>query len=95
MSSVELEQQAAFVRQTLDNLDKKFDVIIVDGLHCSAMFEIAAPYLADGRMIVCDNAEGYGFYESWQKFPGFMRVDFYGHAPGVIHASCHFNFVSG
>lgn len=82
---VELEQQAAFVRQTLDSLDKKFDVIVVDGLHRSAMFEIAVPYLVDDGMIVCDNAEGYGFYESWQKFPGFMRVDFYGHAPGVIH----------
>lgn len=82
---VELEQQAVFVRQTLDSLDKKFDVIIVDGLHRSAMFEIAMPYLADDGMVICDNAEGYGFYESWQKFPGFMRVDFYGHAPGVIH----------
>ena len=61
---VELEQQAAFVRQTLNSLDKKFDVIVVDGLYRSEMFEIAMPYLADGGMIVCDNAEGYGFYES-------------------------------
>ena len=82
---VELKPQEAFVRQTLDSLDKKFDVIIVDGLHRSLMFEIAAPYLADGGMIICDNAEGYGFYEAWQEFPGFTRVDFYGHAPGVIH----------
>ena len=77
---VEPDQQVAFVRQTLDSLDKKFDVIVVDGLHRSAMFEIAMPYLADGRMVIFDNAEGYGFYESWQKFPGFMRVDFYEHA---------------
>ena len=83
----ELKQQEAFVRQTLDRLGKKFDVIIVDGMYRNRMFEISVPFLADGGMVICDNAEGYGFYESWQKFPGFsfMRVDFYGHAPGVIH----------
>ena len=81
----ELKQQEAFVRQTLDSLSKKFDVIIIDGMYRNLMFEISTPYLADGGMVICDNAEGYSFYESWQKFPGFMRVDFYGHAPGVIH----------
>ena len=73
------------MRKTLDSLDKKFDVIVVDSLYRSAMFEIAVPYLANDGVIVCDNAEGYGFYESRQKFPGFTRVNFYGHAPGVIH----------
>ena len=69
----------------LQQWGKQFDVIVVDGLHRGLMFEIAMPWLADGGMIICDNAEGYGFYESWQKFSGFVRVDFYGHVPGVIH----------
>ena len=34
-------------------------------------------------IIICDNAEGYGFYEGF-KSRGMDRVDFYGYCPGVI-----------
>ena len=49
------------------------------------MFLIAMNYLTQEGIIICDNAEGYGFFEQWKKFPNFLRVDFYGHSPGVIH----------
>jgi hypothetical protein len=58
-----------------------YDVAIIDGLWRFEMIEIAVRALADEGMIICDDADGYGFHR------GFMgrdlnRVDFYGHVPG-------------
>jgi len=77
--------QSAFVSERLEAMGETFDVIIVDGLHRAEMFRLAAPYLKDTGLIICDNAEGYGFHAAWQDFPDLMRVDFYGHCPGVYH----------
>lgn len=72
----------------MGELDRKFDVIIVDGMHRAEMYKLAIPYLDETGMVICDNAEGYGFHEAWQQFPDLMRVDFYGHAPGVYRPHC-------
>lgn len=61
----------------------KYDVIVIDGLHRSAMIDVAIANIADNGIIICDNAEGYGFYEGF-KDKGFSRVDFFGNAPGVV-----------
>lgn len=81
----ETSKQIPFVKKKLEKLNKKFHVIIVDGMSRKEMFLIAMNYLTQDGMIICDNSEGYGFFEQWVKFPDFLRVDFYGHSPGVIH----------
>jgi hypothetical protein len=51
------------------------------------MIEIACDLLAIDGVIVCDNAEGYGFQDGFKE-RGLNRVDFYGNAPGVVHPHC-------
>jgi len=71
--------------------DSMFDVIVIDGLVRSEMIGIARRLMAEGGIIVCDNAEGYGFYEGF-KDSGLSRVDFFGYAPGGVrpHATSIF-----
>ena len=76
--------QVRFIDKTLKDLNYKFDVIIIDGMHRELMFENSIDYLKDEGIIICDDSESYPFYDSWQKFQNFMRIDFYGHQPGVI-----------
>lgn len=61
----------------------KYDVIVIDGLYRYEMIEIALSHLAGDGIVICDNAEGYGFYEGFRE-SGLWRVDFFGNAPGVV-----------
>jgi hypothetical protein len=65
----------------------RYDVIVIDGLYRYRMIEIACDLLAIDGVIVCDNAEGYGFQDGFKE-RGLNRVDFYGNAPGVVHPHC-------
>ena len=65
----------------------KFDVIIIDGLFRFQMIDIAMKAMADSGAIICDDADGYGFYEGF-KDSGLNRVDFFGYSPGVILPHC-------
>ncbi len=65
----------------------KYDVVVIDGVWRSAMIEIACHIVSDTGVIICDNAEGYGFYEGF-KDRDFQRVDFFGNAPGVVLPHC-------
>ncbi len=84
---VSLESVDVNVSQVNEILDtkgiEKYDVIIIDGLNRYEMIEISLKYLADDGIIICDNSEGYNFYEGF-KDSGLNRVDFFGNAPGVI-----------
>ncbi|MEX0998939.1 MAG: hypothetical protein WD000_03135, partial [Thermodesulfobacteriota bacterium] len=75
----------------VENVTQPYDVIIIDGLFRYEMIEIALTLMKDDGMIICDNAEGYGFYEGFKK-SGLNRVDFFGNAPGVVlpHATSIF-----
>lgn len=78
------EMNISDVTRTLeDKKYSKYDVIIIDGLYRYEMIPIALRYLADDGILVCDNAEGYGFYEGLKE-SGLCRVDFFGNAPGVV-----------
>jgi len=87
LSYVSMESKEANVSQVKESLSEKsyeeYDVIIIDGLYRFEMIDIAINYLKDDGIIICDNAEGYGFYEGF-KDRGLSRVDFFGNAPGVV-----------
>ena len=69
----------------------RYDVIVIDGLYRYEMTDIAKSLMTEDGMIICDNAEGFGFYEAF-KNSGLNRVDFYGNVPGVVlpHATSIF-----
>ena len=60
-----------------------FDVIIVDGLERAQLAQLLTPRLSPSGLLVCDNSEGYGFFEVTRDM-NLLRVDFAGLAPGVI-----------
>jgi hypothetical protein len=76
--------------------DRKFDVIIVDGLYRYHAAEKAAERITDDGVVVVDDSEGYWGGEKAGEYPilqlfrdrGFCRVDFYGFSPGVILPHC-------
>ena len=43
--------------------------------------------IKEGGVVVCDNAEGFGFQEGFLG-RGFERVDFFGYTPGVSKPHC-------
>jgi len=65
----------------------QYDVVVIDGLTRSQLIDIACERLAPDGIIICDNSEGYGFYEGF-KDKGLDRVDFFGNAPGVVLPHC-------
>lgn len=72
------------VRRTLEAKKySKYDVIVIDGLYRYEMIPIALSRLAEDGIVICDNAEGYGFYEGFKE-SALWRVDFFGNAPGVV-----------
>jgi hypothetical protein len=86
------EACASDVNKILGDVNlRRYDVIVIDGLYRCEMTDIAQKLMAEDGMIICDNAEGYGFYEAFRN-SGLSRVDFYGHAPGVVlpHATSIF-----
>lgn len=86
------------VRGDIADLDRwlrgRYDVIIIDGLDRFRCAVKSLDLLAPDGAIVVDNAEGYwgpqGEYPIIDVFraAGLARVDFYGHAPGVVLPHC-------
>lgn len=74
--------------------NQKYDVIVVDGLDRARAAEKAVSLVNTDGFIIVDNSEGYwgpeGAYPIMDMFRerAFSRVDFYGHAPGVILPHC-------
>ena len=82
------DRTAAEIRTALGPpADRKFDVVVIDGLFRPEMIPIAVDHLSGRGMIICDDSEGYGIYEGLAG-SGFMRVDFHGHQPGVLLPHC-------
>jgi len=72
--------------------ERRFDVIVVDGLDRTEACRLAAPHLAEGGALLLDNADGYDVVMQRFRDDGLSRIDFYGHAAGVIlpHCTCVF-----
>ena len=61
----------------------KYDVIVIDGLYRRELVPIAIERLSEDGIIICDNAEGYGFFEAFRS-SGLARVDFFGNCAGGV-----------
>lgn len=78
-----------------------FDLVVVDGLDRLKCAMESIRLLSDNGAIILDNSEGYwgrdGEYPILDVFRAsdFSRIDFYGHAPGVIKPHCTSIFFKG
>lgn len=88
---VSQESREKCVKDVVDILStlniSNFDIAVIDGLFREQMIDIADKYVSPEGGIICDNAEGYGFYEGFLN-KQYKRVDFFGHAPGVMLQHC-------
>ena len=77
-------------------LGRRFDLIIIDGGDRLLCAGTALEVINEGGAVMLDNSEGYWGGDEQKSYPivelfqraGFMRVDFYGFAPGVIKPHC-------
>jgi hypothetical protein len=65
----------------------KFDITVIDGLYRRDLVDVAIKRTVDNGVIVCDDAEGFGFQEEFAT-RGLSRVDFWGQSPGVLVPHC-------
>lgn len=88
---VSMENSAINIAQVNEALQSKeystYDVIVIDGLYRYEMIPIALRLMAEDGIIICDNAEGFGFYEGFKE-TALNRVDFFGNVPGVVLPHC-------
>ena len=78
------EECVSAVRAALADIAvARYDVVVIDGLYRRELVPTALEYLSDDGVVICDNAEGYGFYAAFRDLP-VQRVDFIGNAPGVV-----------
>ena len=94
---VSMESRTINVDQVNCALDSEkfsaYDVIIIDGSYRFEMIPIAIRLMAEDGIIICDNSEGYFFYEAFKE-TALNRVDFFGNGPcGVLPwcTSVYFN----
>lgn len=79
-----------------DDLQKRrFDIIVIDGLHRQTAARLALWLLADDGFVIQDDSMGEwsdsaGHYDIVELFAeaGFARIDLYGFAPGVWRRRC-------
>lgn len=78
-------------------LGRQFDVVIIDGGDRFLCAQTTMDVVANNGCVILDNSEGFWSDSSRnESYPiidlfknmGYMRVDFYGYAPGVIKPSC-------
>lgn len=65
----------------LQELNLKYDIIIVDGEWRSACVEKAVDYLEEGGMIIIDNSDWYPDSNNFLRSRGFFQIDFNGFGP--------------
>lgn len=91
LNLVSMESRDVCVAQIDDVLARKdyqsFDIAVIDGLYREEMVDIACRMVTPGGIIICDNADGYEIYERFRDRE-YQRVDFFGHAPGVVLPHC-------
>jgi hypothetical protein len=93
-ANVELHLAQERVEFAATPIGRSFDVIVIDGGDRFLCAQSSLKMLQPGGVVVLDNSEGFwgaeGSYPIIDLFEreGFMRVDFYGFAPGVPNRHC-------
>ena len=65
----------------LKNINKKFDIIIIDGRRRLDCTKEAVVFLKEDGLIILDNSDRYDITSSYLRQQGFVQVDFHGFGP--------------
>jgi hypothetical protein len=76
------EQNSADVERFLSELNRKFDVVILDAMARARIATFISNYVSHEGVLICDNSDGYGIYEGLRS-SNMHRVDFWGYVPGA------------
>jgi hypothetical protein len=89
MYLIEADDKESYLDQVNERLsyERAFDIVAIDGGFRSELVTVALNSLAPDGAVICDNSEGYGFLEATKNLD-LQRVDFFGHAPGVLLPHC-------
>jgi hypothetical protein len=76
--------------QGLKQSNKKYDLIIIDGIHRVDCCLSASNYLTDKGVIILDDSERVQFSKGIEHLISgdFKRIDFWGIAPGFVIRKC-------
>ena len=87
---VDRDTQKEFVSKVLLSRNQKFDVVIIDGMNRKALYVLALDWVKLSGCIITDNSDKKDYRDVWPEAntSGFMRVDFYGLAPGTLYPHC-------
>lgn len=71
----------------LKRLNKKFDLIIIDGIHRVDCCLSVSNYLSDKGVIILDDSEREQYFEGIENLTneGFKRIDFWGISAGYLY----------
>jgi hypothetical protein len=74
----------------LKQSNKKFDLIIIDGIHRVDCCLSASNYLSDKGVIILDDSEREQYKEGIEYLlnEGFRKIDFWGMPPGMVIRKC-------
>jgi hypothetical protein len=70
----------AYVTTPLE-FGRSFDVIVVDGFQRQACAQAALPFLAEGGLLILDNADWHPAICGWLRQQGLIQIDFHGFGP--------------
>jgi hypothetical protein len=76
--------------EELKQSNKKFDIIIIDGIHRVDCCVSASNYLTDKGVIILDDSEREQYKEGIEYLinEGFRKIDFWGIPPGLFIRKC-------
>ncbi len=74
----------------LRQLNEKFDLIIIDGIHRVDCCLFASNYLSDKGVIILDDSEREQYSDGIKHLlkEGFKKIDFWGIPPGIVLRQC-------
>lgn len=81
-----IEDYIAVLKQS----NKKFDLILIDGIHRVECCLSHSNYLTDKGVIVLDDSEREQYSDGIKHLikEGFRRIDFWGISPGLLYRKC-------
>lgn len=90
MNMVLVNENAEDYSKAISKLNKRFDLILVDGLFRNECAAEAYKYLSDSGVLLFDDTERSEYNISFEllKKNGFKRLDFWGFAPGLFYKKC-------
>lgn len=90
MNMVLVNENVEDYSNAITQLNKKFDLILVDGLFRNECAAVAYKYLSPNGVLLFDDTERSEYKTTFDLMEsnGFKKLDFWGFAPGLFYKKC-------